>query len=65
MQTKARIGSSLGLLVASKLVNIQVPFMFKEIIDTYTAIPDPTIAIPFAMVVGYGVARSTAALCQV
>ena len=64
MQTKTRIGVSLGLLVASKLINIHVPFIFKDIIDAYTTVADPVAAVPLAVVVGYGVARSTAALFQ-
>lgn len=63
---------ALALLLGSKLINIQVPFIFKDIIDTYsTSIPnldptsiDPAVAVPLSLVLGYGLARSTASLMQ-
>ena len=67
---KARVCTALFLLTASKVVNIQVPFIFKHIIDEYQVIDaavasaDPTVVAPVALVLGYGIARSTAALCQ-
>ena len=68
-QIKARIVCSLGLLISSKLVNIQVPFIFKNIIDHYeviniTAIEQTAILLPVSLVLGYGLARSTASLFQ-
>lgn len=56
---------SLGLLVASKLITIEVPFIFKDIINQYNNVlstsPDMATTIPIAMVLGYGIARSTGA----
>ena len=53
-----------------KLVNIQVPFLFKDIVDALTISPDmavanaaaqdPALVVPMALVLGYGVARFTA-----
>lgn len=61
---KARVALSLGLLFSSKLITISVPFLFKELIDVYSVIPtDPATvahALPIGLVLGYGVARSTA-----
>lgn len=61
---KLRVLGSLGLLFSSKLVTISVPFIFKELIDVYSAIPtDPATTaqtLPIALVLGYGIARSTA-----
>lgn len=34
MGTKVRVGLSLGLLVGSKVLNVQVPFYFKSIVDS-------------------------------
>ncbi|CAM9877989.1 unnamed protein product [Phaeothamnion confervicola] len=78
---KARVALSLGLLVGAKLITIQVPFIFKHLVDGLTAVSpqiaesrvadmaaaagaattDPMVAVPVALVLGYGVARSTAA----
>lgn len=61
---KFRVMASLGLLFSSKLVTISVPFIFKDLIDVYSVIPtDPaTVAytVPIGLVLGYGIARSTA-----
>jgi ATP-binding cassette, subfamily B (MDR/TAP), member 7 len=77
-ELKARVVSSVALMVASKLVTIQVPFLFKGIIDNVHAAPggsggegvvalvdlasaDPSgVGVPVAMVLGYGIARTTA-----
>lgn len=70
--TKFRVVSALGLLVGSKLVNVAVPFLFKDIVDALVVTPDiavsnPTmlglgLAIgPATMVMGYGLSRSMAA----
>ena len=65
---KLRVFVALGLLVGSKLVNIQVPFFFKNIVDTMTehvqnvsAQDVALVVVPVAMIIGYGLARSTAA----
>lgn len=34
MGTRARVGLSVGLLVGAKLLNVQVPFYFKSIVDS-------------------------------
>ena len=65
---KLRVVLSVSLLIAAKLVNISVPFTFKMIIDTFNIEPsltcDPSLTIPTALVIGYGIARSTAAAFQ-
>jgi ATP-binding cassette, subfamily B (MDR/TAP), member 7 len=68
---KVRVISSLFLLTSAKLVNIQVPFLFKHIIDEYnlmdsTALTtaDPLVAAPVMLVIGYGIARSTASFAH-
>ena len=68
-QIKSRIGGALLLLLGSKLINIQVPFIFKDIIDSCGAAEavssmDPSVAVPLSVVLGYGVARSTSSLMQ-
>ncbi len=57
----------MGLLVASKLITIEVPFIFKDLINGYGASVDAlsnealATAIPISLVLGYGLARSTGA----
>ncbi|KIP06263.1 hypothetical protein PHLGIDRAFT_91112 [Phlebiopsis gigantea 11061_1 CR5-6] len=63
--TKARVVTGMGLLVAGKLLNVQVPLLFKNIIDTLN-IPvtdDSTVWIVCgSLVLGYGAARVGATL---
>ena len=77
---KVRVVAAVSLLVASKVVNIQVPFIFKALVDSFEVAPTAAalaavgaagtgspavdaaiVASPLAIVVGYGLARSTAA----
>ncbi|RYH30295.1 ABC transporter ATP-binding protein/permease [archaeon] len=64
---KSRVATSLGLLVGSKLVNIYVPFLFKDIVDTFTVLVEGTsqtalvTAAPISLVLAYGLARMSAA----
>jgi ATP-binding cassette, subfamily B (MDR/TAP), member 7 len=68
---KARVVAAVSLLVASKLINIQVPFLFKALVDSFEVdhttlvnnMGDPLIlATPIAVVLGYGIARASASL---
>lgn len=64
---KRRVLGAVALLAASKLLTISVPFLFKHAIDVIsessaaTAL-DPTIVVPTAALIGYGVARAGASL---
>lgn len=68
---KSRVVAALSLLLGSKLINIYVPFIFKDLVDqfqgfdtaTSTIISSPELfgALPLYMVMGYGIARATAA----
>jgi len=74
-ELRLRVLGSCGLMVGSKLITIQVPFIFKEIIDVcHTDLvttgeagqtlaevaAEPSFFVPAAIVLGYGVARSSA-----
>ena len=68
---KARVVAAVSLLVASKVINIQVPFLFKALVDSFEVdhtmlvnnMGDPLIlATPIAVVLGYGIARASASL---
>jgi len=65
---KARVVLSMGLLISSKLITIQVPFLFKNIVDQLNMAPDAFLtgaaAVPLSLLVGYGLARTTATAFQ-
>jgi len=69
-EVKVRVVASVSLLVASKLANIQVPFIFKALIDNLgpaaaTATSGEQAAVllasPLMLALAYGLARSSAA----
>lgn len=69
-RVKARVVASLGLLLGAKLVSIQVPFFFKDVVDHLSQLPahgaaagvpiEAVVSVPVALVVMYGVAKSAA-----
>ncbi|KAG2225858.1 hypothetical protein INT45_007102 [Circinella minor] len=64
---KTRVVIALSLLVGGKLLNVEVPFFFKEVIDSLgTSFPaDATYwAVCGAAVIGYGLARLGASAFQ-
>ena len=64
-QLKLRILASVGLLIGAKLINIEVPFLFKDLIDhlevVNTSVDVLPYTVPITMVAGYGLARSASA----
>lgn len=60
-KVKVRVLVALSLLIGAKLLNVQVPFFFKETVDKMNVDwSDPTIALPASIaltVVCYGAAR--------
>src|SRR5690606_29283010 len=53
---RGRVAIALACLVAAKLANVGVPLALKEIVDAL----DPTratVAVPFALLVAYGLLR--------
>ncbi|XP_055378653.1 iron-sulfur clusters transporter ABCB7, mitochondrial isoform X2 [Condylostylus longicornis] len=62
---KIRVGAALSLLVGSKVLNVCVPFLFKEAIDTLNILSlntaaDAVVAVPISILLGYGIARAGA-----
>jgi len=65
---RLRVVLAISLLVGSKLINITVPFLFKEAVDcinqatgTNLSVDDPAstvITVVVALLIGYGVARA-------
>ena len=71
--TALRLSAAFGLLLASKGLNVQVPFMFKHVVDALNEDPSgltpatigTVVALtPPMLVVGYGVSRIGASLCN-
>lgn len=63
---RRRVALSLGLLVGSKVLNVCVPFLFKSAVDNLNVlstatVPDTTLAICTSIILGYGIARLSAA----
>ena len=60
-KVRVRVLVALGLLISAKILNVQVPFFFKQTIDSMNiAWDDPTVALPAAIgltILCYGVAR--------
>lgn len=65
-QAKTRLVLSLGLLLGGKVLNVQVPMLFKELVDNVNVVT-PThgtaiMATAGSLVIGYGAARLGAAV---
>ncbi|XP_024376246.1 ABC transporter B family member 25, mitochondrial [Physcomitrium patens] len=77
---RRRVTLALSLLVASKVLNVQVPFMFKYAVDALSAAAGATgataaasaattstalmFATPTSVLLGYGIARAGASACN-
>jgi ABC-type transport system involved in Fe-S cluster assembly fused permease/ATPase subunit len=59
---RGRVLLSLVFLVAAKLVNVYVPLLYKGAVDRLSPAHDNMIAVPVALIVGYGLARVGAQL---
>ncbi|KAF3490564.1 iron-sulfur clusters transporter atm1 [Arthroderma uncinatum] len=66
--TKLRVGIALSLLVGGKILNVQVPFYFKNIVDSmnvdFAAIGGTAWTVGGSMIIAYGVTRIGATLFQ-
>ena len=66
--TKLRVSSALALLVAAKILNVQVPYYFKSIVDSmnidFLAVGGTAWTVAGSMIVAYGVTRIGSALFQ-
>jgi ATP-binding cassette subfamily B (MDR/TAP) protein 7 len=73
---KKRVVGSLALMISGKAVTIQIPYIFKHLVDTLPnsdqvtaqlAASDPTAAmtaLPIALLLGYGTARASSSGLQ-
>ncbi|KAH0845596.1 iron-sulfur clusters transporter atm1, mitochondrial [Fonsecaea monophora] len=66
--TKLRVGTALGLLVGAKILNVNVPFYFKNIVDSmnidFLAVGGTAWTVAGSMIVAYGATRIGATLFQ-
>jgi len=66
--TRFRVGLSVGLLVGAKLLNVQVPFYFKSIVDSmnidFVALGGTAWTVAGSMIIAYGVTRIGSTLFQ-
>ncbi|KAG6035366.1 Iron-sulfur clusters transporter atm1, mitochondrial [Claviceps sp. LM458 group G5] len=66
--TKVRVGLAVSLLIGAKLLNVQVPFYFKSIVDSmnidFAAAGGTAAAVAGSMIVAYGATRIGATLFQ-
>ncbi|GAM85731.1 hypothetical protein ANO11243_037390 [Dothideomycetidae sp. 11243] len=66
--TRFRVGLSLALLVGSKVLNVQVPFYFKSIVDSmnidFAAAGSTAVTVAGATIFAYGATRISAAVFQ-
>lgn len=68
MGTRARVLVAVALLVGSKVLNVQVPFYFKSIVDSmnvdFMAVGGTATTVAGSMILAYGLTRIGAALFQ-
>lgn len=66
--TKVRVSTALALLVGAKVLNVQVPFYFKNIVDSmnidFMAVGGTAWTVAGSMVIAYGVTRIGATVFQ-
>lgn len=59
--TKLRVGTAFGLLVGAKVLNVEVPFYFKSIVDSmnidFMAIGGTAWTVAGSMIIAYGATR--------
>ncbi|RMZ87539.1 hypothetical protein DV736_g5228, partial [Chaetothyriales sp. CBS 134916] len=66
--TKLRVATALGLLVGAKVLNVEVPFYFKTIVDgmniDFAAVGGTAWTVAGSMIVAYGLTRIGATVFQ-
>lgn len=68
LKTRLRVTFALVLLIGSKLLNVQVPFYFKSIVDSmnvdFVALGGTATTVAGSMILAYGVSKIGASLTQ-
>ena len=56
-ELRARVLIAVVFLIAAKLANVYVPFLYKGMVDALSGKAGPEITIPIGLLIGYGVLR--------
>jgi ATP-binding cassette subfamily B (MDR/TAP) protein 7 len=68
LNTKIRVGIAVSLLIGAKILNVQVPFYFKSIVDAmnvdFVAVGGTAATVAGSMILAYGLSRVGATLFQ-
>ncbi|KAL6233174.1 hypothetical protein BDW75DRAFT_195597 [Aspergillus navahoensis] len=66
--TKLRVGTALSLLIGAKVLNVEVPFYFKSIVDSmnvdFASVGGTAYTVAGSMIIAYGATRIGATLFQ-
>ncbi|KAI9722851.1 MAG: Iron-sulfur clusters transporter atm1, mitochondrial [Chrysothrix sp. TS-e1954] len=66
--TRVRVGASVGLLIGAKVLNVQVPFYFKSIVDSmnidFATLGGTATSVAGTMIIAYGSTRILSSLFQ-
>ncbi|PKY04623.1 putative ABC transporter [Aspergillus campestris IBT 28561] len=66
--TKLRVGTALSLLIGAKILNVEVPFYFKSIVDSmnvdFATLGGTAYTVAGSMIIAYGATRIGATLFQ-
>ncbi|PWY94443.1 P-loop containing nucleoside triphosphate hydrolase protein [Aspergillus sclerotioniger CBS 115572] len=66
--TKLRVGTALSLLIGGKILNVEVPFYFKSIVDSmnvdFATFGGTAYTVAGSMIIAYGVTRIGATVFQ-
>lgn len=62
MRYRFRAGLAVGSLILSKLANVSVPLILKEIVDIFDQNHEAALVLPLGLLVGYGLMRAGSAL---
>jgi len=54
---RARLGIALILLILAKLVTVTMPWVLKQIVDGLDQSLNPTLVVPLALIIAYGLLR--------
>ncbi len=57
LELRARVVLALALLIAGKLINIAIPFFYKDAVDALSVKSPGAIAVPIGVILAYGAAR--------
>ena len=56
-ELRVRVGIAVGLLIVAKTCTVYVPMLYKHAVDALTPGKALILAVPVALIIGYGIAR--------